>query len=51
MLFPTKVLCRPDCPGLETSYADPPSEDEVDVDGNPIDPRWAALKQLQRDED
>lgn len=47
LLFPTKVLCREDCPGLGSTYADPPSEDEVDADGNPIDPRWAALKALQ----
>jgi uncharacterized protein len=51
LIFPTKVLCRPDCPGLETTYADPPSEDEVDADGKPIDPRWAALKALQETSD
>lgn len=46
--FPTKVLCSPDCPGLETTYVDPPSDEELDVHGNPIDPRWAALKALQQ---
>lgn len=51
LLFPTKVLCRPDCPGLETTYADPPSDEEVDAKGNPIDPRWAALKALQQSDE
>lgn len=45
--FPTKVLCKVDCPGLDTSYGDPPSEDEVDLHGELIDPRWAALKKIQ----
>lgn len=42
--LPFQPVCRDDCPGLPTRYG--VQEDEVELDAEEVDPRWAALARL-----
>jgi len=56
LALPLAPLCREDCPGpapeaFPTGPAAPDAEDEVTDDEPPLDPRWAALRELRLDDD
>jgi uncharacterized protein len=51
VLFPTQVLCRPDCRGLCPQCGENLNEHPDHRHEQPTDSRWDALKDLQLDED
>jgi len=48
LALPYQPLCRDDCPGLCTECGARLADDPDHGHEEPVDPRWAALQQLQR---
>ena len=50
LALPFQPLCRPDCPGLCAECGARLSDDPDHRHEAPVDPRWAALAELQQDD-
>ena len=50
LALPFQPLCQPDCPGLCVECGARLADDPDHGHEEPVDPRWAALTELQQDE-
>jgi uncharacterized protein len=49
MATPTKILCRPDCPGICSICGQEFSKGDCQHNARPIDSRWEKLAQLEKE--
>lgn len=49
--LPFQPVCQPDCPGLDPATGERLTESAGESEREPLDPRWAALRQFAPDPD
>lgn len=49
--LPFQPVCQPDCPGLDAATGERLTESTAERRQDPVDPRWAALRQYTTDTD